>query len=117
LSFAVSTNAPDGVVPLGMTNAIVARVAGQRVQPLAQVDGVLTVSSGGSFLSMTLDNNGRMQLEFQGAEGRQYALEASTNLTAWTAISTNTVIGGTISLIEADVHAFEQRFYRTRLVP
>jgi hypothetical protein len=117
LSFSVPTNAPDGVVPLAMMNAIVARVAGQRVQPLAQVDGALMVRSEGSFLSLTLGSPGQMQMQFQGLEGRPYAFEASTNLTDWVALGTNTVVGGTISLVETNMTAWPQRFYRARLVP
>jgi hypothetical protein len=118
VSFNVPMNAPDGVMPLAMTNAIVARVAGHRVQPLAQVGGALTIWSGGSFLSMTLLTGGRLQMQFQGVEGRHYAMEASTNLLKnWVILGTNTVVGGTISLLETNTAAFPQRFYRTRLVP
>jgi hypothetical protein len=57
-----------------------------------------------------------LEVQFHGADGRQYVLEASSNLTEWVEISTNTVVGGTISLVETNVYAFEQRFYRARLV-
>ena len=116
LSFSVPTNALDGVVPLAMTNGIVAEVAGHRVQPLAQVDGALTISSAGSFVSIALDADRQLELQFQGAVGRQYAFEASTNLLEWEVL-TNTVVGGTISLLETNMAAFPQRFYRTRLMP
>lgn len=43
LNFSISTNAPDGIVPLVMTNAIVAQVVGRRVEPLQEFDGALTV--------------------------------------------------------------------------
>ena len=56
-------------------------------------------------------------MQFQGAAGRQYVLEASTNLTEWIVISTNAVVGGATSFMEADVRIFPQRFYRARLVP
>jgi hypothetical protein len=118
VSFNVPTNAPDGVVPLAMTNAIVAQIAGHRVQPLVQAGGALTIWSGGSFLSMTLESGRRLQMQFQGVEGRHYAMEASTNLLKnWVILGTNTVVGGTISLLETNTAAFPQRFYRTRLVP
>jgi hypothetical protein len=43
--------------------------------------------------------------------------EASTNLTDWVVLGTNTVQGGTASHIESDLSVFPRRFYRTRLVP
>lgn len=58
VSFSVPTNAPDGVVPLGLSGAIVAQVAGRRVQPLYESDGALTVWSGGSFLALTQEGGG-----------------------------------------------------------
>jgi hypothetical protein len=116
VQFAIATNAPDGDMSLVLGNAILAQANGQPVQPLTLTDGLLRVSSAGYFASATLDTGGQLKLQFQGVEGRQYVLEASTNLTEWVLISTNTVVGGTISLVETDVYAFEQRFYRARLM-
>jgi hypothetical protein len=117
IQFAIATNAPEGDLPLLLGNAIVAQANGTPVQPLALADGLLHIVSAGYFASAALDTGGQLKLQFQGTEGRQYALEASTNLTDWLAISTNTIVGGTISLVETNVYAFEQRFYRARLVP
>ena len=60
-----------------------------------------------------------MQMQFQGAEGRDYVFEASTNLNLpyWEVLDTNTVSGGTISFLETNMAAFPQRYYRTRLLP
>ncbi len=117
LNFSIPTNAPDGVVPLAMTNAIVARVSGQQVQPLSQIDGALLVSSAGSFLSMTIQNGNQLQMLFQGIEGQPYVFEASTNLTNWVALSTNTAIGGMISLVETNTLVYPHRFYRAKRLP
>jgi hypothetical protein len=117
VQFAIATNAPDGDLPLVLGNAILAQANGQPVQPLALTDGLLRISSVGYFASATLDAGGHLELQFQGAEGRRYVLEASTNLTEWVAISTNTVVGGAITNAESDVQVFAQRFYRARLAP
>jgi hypothetical protein len=116
VQFAIATNAPDGDVPLVLGNAILAQANGQPVHSLALTDGLLRISSPGHFASATLGTGGRLEVQFHGADGRQYVLEASSNLTEWVEISTNTVVGGTISLVETNVYAFEQRFYRARLV-
>lgn len=103
--------------PRDDTNAIVAKTTGQRVQPLAQLDGALTIWSGGSFVSLSLTNGNRLQMQFEGPEGRQYVFETSTNLTDWVVLSPNTVTGGIINLPEINTGDYLQRFYRTRLLP
>ena len=115
VSFAVPTNAPDGDVPVSLSGSIVAQVGGQRVQPLAEADGAITVWSGGSFLALTQEGTG-LRVWFQGIEARQYVFEASTNLTDWVALGTNTVEGGVTSYLEADKSHYQRRFYRTRLI-
>jgi hypothetical protein len=116
VSFNIPTNAPDGVVPVVMSNAIVAQVTGHRVQPLGQVDGALTVWSGGRFLSIALDSGGVLHMSFQGVGGGQYAFEASTNLVHWEVLGTNTVVNGTLSMQDTNWAGFPQRFYRARSV-
>ena len=81
------------------------------------MDGALLVSSGGSFLSMTLENGSQLQMRFQGVEGQSYVFEASTNLTDWVTLSTNTAVGGIISLVETNTMAYPHRFYRARRWP
>ena len=66
LRFNVPTDTLDGVVPPAVTDAIVARAAGQPVQPLAQVDGALTMWSGDRFRSLALDGCSQLQMQFQG---------------------------------------------------
>lgn len=116
VSFAVPTNAPDGVVPLALSGSIMAQVSGKRVQPLEETDGAVTVWSGGSFLALTRESGDQMRILFQGIEGRRYVFEASTNLVQWVVLETNTVTGGTTSYLESDMSLYPHRFYRTRLV-
>src|ERR1035441_771988 len=83
LSFSVATSAPDGVVPLVMSNAIVARVAGQRVQPLAQVDGALTVSSAQNFVSVVLVAPGQLRTTIYGPAGEGFTLQGTPDFFHW----------------------------------
>jgi hypothetical protein len=117
LSFNIPADAPDGLIPLDVTNAIIAQVQGQPVRPLDQIGGALFVSSGARFTSLTLTGNGQLQMQFQGTEGRQYVIEASTNLVNWEVLNTNTVVGGGFSLVETNMTAYPHRFYRARLLP
>ena len=79
------------------------------------LDKAVTLSFDGSASNM-LSLTGTISNQF-GQLFDLYAVEASTNLTEWIVVSTNTVVGGTFSQVETDVHVFEQRFYRVRLVP
>ena len=56
-------------------------------------------------------------MQFQGVEGQSYVFEASTNLTDWVTLSTNTAVGGTISLVETNTMAYPHRFYRAKRWP
>jgi uncharacterized repeat protein (TIGR03806 family) len=52
------------------------------------------------------------QLQFTGAAGSNYVLEASTNLTSWVPISTNVAPTNIFGLIDPGASNFPYRFYR-----
>jgi autotransporter-associated beta strand protein len=56
--------------------------------------------------------NHQFQLNFLGAPGSNYVLQATTNLTAWIPISTNTVMTNPLILFDANATNFRYRFYR-----
>ena len=64
-------------------------------------------------------SNGVVQLAFSATVGQRYALERSTNLTAWAILLTNTV--GTNGLLRVDdsnlTNHLQRAFYRARFVP
>ena len=47
--------------------------------------------------------------------GRTYMVEASTNLTAWNSVITNTVPSGPASFVDTNASQFQHRFYRGKL--
>ncbi len=58
--------------------------------------------------------NGPFQLSFLGGPGRTYRIEASTTLTTWQTISTNTAAtNGLFQYIDGKASNFPTRFYRT----
>jgi len=63
--------------------------------------------------------NGVMRLSVTAQPDFVYAIQASTNLTSWVSLSTNTAsAGGTIKYTDTDSPNYRQRFYRTqRLTP
>ena len=78
LSFNIAPNAPDGVVPLVMSNTIVAQATGQAVQPLAQVAGALTVWSAERFLTTELAGAGQVRTTILGPQGRVFILQGAS---------------------------------------
>jgi hypothetical protein len=52
-----------------------------------------------------------------GENGQRYAVEASTNFSAWTALRTNTADGGSFDFIDTAAGGFPRRSYRARFVP
>jgi hypothetical protein len=61
---------------------------------------------------------GAFDLRVTGEAGCRYAVEASTNLLAWSALTTNTAAGdGTVTFSDPEAAMLRHRFYRARLVP
>lgn len=70
-------------------------------------------------LSEVVVTNAQLQFTLTGDAGLSYKILASTNLTTWTALSTNTAAAnGTIKFIDTAGPAYLHRFYRAeRLIP
>jgi len=66
------------------------------------------------FTSANFLTNGQFQLEFSGAPGSNYVLEATTNLSNWTPISTNPALSNLLDLVDPKATNFPYRFYRAR---
>ena len=59
-------------------------------------------------------SDGSFQLKLTGETGRRYAVESSTNLTAWTTVTNFPVLDGPGVVVEPNVRARPQLFYRAR---
>jgi hypothetical protein len=57
--------------------------------------------------------NGRVQFDFTGANGKNYVIQASTNLTQWENIHTNTGASGPVTFTVSFTN-HSRRFYRVR---
>jgi uncharacterized repeat protein (TIGR03806 family) len=64
------------------------------------------------FTSMGFLPNQQFQLGFAGAVGGSYVLQATTNFTTWTPISTNTAVTNLFNLLDPNATNFPFRFYR-----
>ena len=117
LSFNIPPNTPDGVVPLAVANAIVAKPAGQRVQPLAQVSGALTVSSPRDVLTITLAGKGQLCTTVSGVPGRTFTLQGTPDFFHWADLGSYTNQTGTLVLTNFLRVGRDLYFYRTLFQP
>jgi hypothetical protein len=83
------------------------RVSARVAAPLPAQLRPLAGPAGGAFV-----------IRLIGEPGRKYALDASADLSSWTALKTNLVgIDGTVDFADTSVNATPLRFYRGRFVP
>jgi hypothetical protein len=75
--------------------------------PLLRPDSTSTVSQ----------NGGTVQFQFTGADGFPYAVQTSSNLQDWTAVSTNFPVNGSFNFMDAPPPGAPRRFYRSILQP
>jgi uncharacterized repeat protein (TIGR01451 family) len=61
--------------------------------------------------------NATFEFALNGQPALSYAIEASTNLVDWVAISTNLPVGGRILFTDTNAAAIPERFYRARQLP
>jgi uncharacterized repeat protein (TIGR03806 family) len=65
-----------------------------------------------SFTSACFLTNQQFQLGFAGVVGSNYVLQATTNFSIWTSISTNTAVTNLFNLVDPKATNFPYRFYR-----
>jgi hypothetical protein len=64
----------------------------------------------------SVHSDGSFTLVLTGQPEQSYVIQASTNLTSWIPVSTNTASGiGKFIFTDANVSSFGQRFYRAVL--
>ena len=57
------------------------------------------------------------QTQLTGMHGTNYILQASTNLTSWSAVLTNRAMNGVVSFAHTNPPGSSRRFYRVRQQP
>ena len=62
-------------------------------------------------------SGGTLQVQFTGADGYAYAVQTSSNLLGWTAVSTNYPTNGCFNFVETPPPGSPRRFYRSVLWP
>ncbi len=77
------------------------------------VSAAFTVQAAAYFTGSSFLPGGQFQLGLAGVPGKTYVLQASTNLTDWTPLSTNLATTNTFNLSDPGAATFPKRFYRT----
>ncbi len=77
-------------------------------------DLTFTVLAKPSFTNATVLNNKRIQLAGTGASNQPIIIQASTNLSQWLDLTTNSVTGGVFSFTDSNAPSFTRRFYRAK---
>lgn len=67
-------------------------------------------------LGQIISSNGQTQIQFSGYDGHQYAVESSTDLLAWTNMSTNSPTNGVFTVGMPFTANGTNQFYRTVLI-
>jgi alpha-N-arabinofuranosidase len=73
---------------------------------------LFTFEPGSAALSVSGLQSGQVQLLLQGQRGTPYVIQSSPDLTTWTAISTNTLMGSTSNITILVSPGSPQQFYR-----
>jgi len=72
-------------------------------------DGTPTIITSTNTLGFTNKDFGFRML---GTDGQTYMIQASTNLTNWASLLTNTLIGTNLDFVDTNAASFSRRFYR-----
>ena len=61
--------------------------------------------------------DGQVLLRLLGQSDARFSIDATTNLTQWTALKTNTINDGFFDYVDSSAPAFARRYYRARWAP
>jgi len=80
-----------------------------------RVDDILVSAGVPAFSRIEPMSDGNVEFQLSGSPARQYVIEASTNLVAWTALQTMTAgANGSFEFISTNSDGFTARFFRAR---
>jgi len=110
---AVYTIPAVSLADVGNYDVIITNSAGSVTSSLAP----LVLVSAPRLLSPAWTSNGVFTFTLNGNAGFNYAIEATTNLRAWSPIQTVSNASGQILFTETNLSAYPFRAYRARLIP
>src|SRR5437016_11345009 len=100
-----------GIIPL--TAMVMAIVFAAPVDQTLPPESDMTSVSPPKILSVSLSTNGVVQMGIIGQARHHFVVETSTNLTGWSALTTNVFsTAGDGSFVATNVHDSDRTFYR-----
>jgi hypothetical protein len=108
---AMETNATASLQDIALTNFPTARTNFNYSFPPLSLT-LFTFAPGPSALSVSGFQSGQMSFQLQGQPGTSYVIQSSSDLTAWTPISTNMLFGSTTNIVLPVSMGSPQQFYR-----
>jgi hypothetical protein len=96
-----------------LTNVVLSDPMAAGLTPVSLAHGTLLVTTvlPARFTLAERLENGDFRIQFRGTPDRRYVLERSSNLSSWSALSTNTAVGGVVEYLDpALIHG--RWFYR-----
>ena len=115
IPFTIPSSALPGKVTVTVGNGIFSDAAGNAVTPEHYSPGTIEINSQPPPIldSVSVNTDGTVQFNISGVPG-PYLVDASTDLTTWTTISTNQIVIGHVTFKDPTAPAFHYRYYRAR---
>ena len=114
-----TTNSTLYTAPIALSNSVtlkaVAFDAGFNNSVAATA--VFTIRPPIQFASWSFNASGQFQIQLQGLAGKTYIFQASTNLTNWVPISTNTASADLFQFVDPSSTNYPYQFYRALEAP
>jgi len=109
VEFSALTSAASGQVPIESSTVHFGDNTAAAINTGKMAAGLILVGTAFGFFP----SGGRAQ--FLGESGSNYVIRATTNLTAWTAIATNTASNSLAWTLDANAQALPHRYYQSTL--
>lgn len=117
IPIAITQNAAIGPRPLLMRNVLLSNESAEALKADTLVDGLLTITTAirPRFQSILVDAEGQLQIRLTATAGESYVLQSTADLQVWSNISTNTAVGGVVTITQRvqPLH----HFYRALAAP
>ena len=119
IPFTIAPGATDHDEDLTLSGVLVVSAAADVIPLGPVVNGRLAVANPPSFSPVLASADGAVHIQLGGTPGRAYAIEVADDFNApqWTALATNTAVGGVVTFDDASAPAHAARYYRARVVP
>ena len=111
VTFSALTNAFNGQTPLGSGTAYFGDTSATAINTGTVNPGLILVGDAFGFVP----GGGRAQ--FRGANGSNYVIKASEDLTTWTPLSTNATVDELVWKVDTNALVLAHRFYRSATAP